>query len=274
MKKTVMILFKIAFFLSLTICKSKANPPLIIDAFEVLETSRFVVRYSFEFVADADKPDNIDSDIQILEIGPKVSKSYSYGLYKHDSIATINRNSSGVPGFRARVPAMEVYKNYPEGKNSIVHRAPWNNPIFWYEDEINIEWTILPERKQIAGYSCQKAITHFRGRTWEAWFTNLIPVSDGPWKFHGLPGLILEISDTQNHFRFSCIGISQDKIPIKKWKWNYEKTTRQRANEYLIRCHERVWECAQNLGISIRIPGRSSEEAKKISTPYNPLEQE
>lgn len=269
-----MLFFNLAFLLYLTIFESKANPPVIIDAYEVLDTSRLVVRYSFEFVADADKPDNIDSNIQLLEIGPKVSKSYSYGLYKHDSIATVNKNSCGVPGFRARVPAMEVFKNYPEGKNSIVHRAPWNNPIFLYEDQINIEWTILPERKHIAGYSCQKATAHFRGRTWEAWFTSQIPISAGHWKFHGLPGLILEISEAQNHFKFSCIGISQDKVPIKKWKWNYEKTTRQRTNEYLIRCHERVWECAQNLGISIRIPGRSQEDAKKISIPYNPIELE
>jgi len=97
----------------------RANTPIIIDAYEVLDSTRFVVRYSFEFVADADKPDNIDSDIQMLEIGAKVSKSYSYGLYKLYSIATINRNSSGVPGFRARVLAMEVLKNYLEGKNSI-----------------------------------------------------------------------------------------------------------------------------------------------------------
>jgi GLPGLI family protein len=274
MKKILTLLFNVILFIVITIISLKANEPLSIDAYEVLDTSRLVIRYSFEFVADADKPTIIDEDILILEIGNKISKSYSYGLYKHDSIATMNKNSSGVPGFRARVPAMEVFKNYPESKNSIVHRASWNTPIFWYEDEVNIEWTILPERKQIAGYSCQKAITNFRGRAWETWFTNQIPVSDGPWKFHGLPGMILELSDSKKHFKFSCVGISQDKVPIKKWKWNYEKTTRERANEYLIRCHERVWECAQNLGISIRIPGRSPEEAKKISTPYNPLELE
>ncbi len=55
----------------------------------------------------------------------------------------------------------------------------------------------------------------FRGRTWEAWFTNQIPVSNGPWKFHGLPGIIMQVSNDQNHFSFTCIGISREKVPIK-----------------------------------------------------------
>ncbi len=270
----IFFIFIVIFFQVSTLTGLMGNPPTFIDEYKIIDSTRFMVRYSFEIVPDTAKPDDIDSDIQILEIGHQTSKSYSYGLYKHDSIATANKHADAVPGFRGRVPPVEVFKNFPIGKNSIVHKSPLSGPIFLYEDELDIQWQILPERKQISGYSCQKAIADFRGRTWEAWFTNEIPVSDGPWKFQGLPGLILEVTDSQNHFRFICVGLSREKVPIKKWKWNYEKTTREKANEYLIRCHERVYECAQNLGVSIRIPGRTLEEAKKISTPYNPLELE
>ncbi|MFW6222143.1 MAG: GLPGLI family protein, partial [Bacteroidota bacterium] len=51
---------------------------------------------------------------------------------------------------------------------------------------MDIHWEFLSERKQVVGYDCQKATAFFRGRTWYAWFTNQIPVADGPWKFHGL----------------------------------------------------------------------------------------
>lgn len=56
-----------------------------------------------------------------------------------------------------------------------------------------IRWNILDETKKIHNYTCQKAETTFRGRNYEAWFTTDIPIPDGPWKFRGLPGLIVYI---------------------------------------------------------------------------------
>ncbi|MFW6222144.1 MAG: hypothetical protein ACOC3T_00885 [Bacteroidota bacterium] len=86
-----------------------STPQLFIDDYAVIDSSRIVVRYSLEFVANHNKPETIDNDIIVLEIGSKISKSYSYGLYKHDSIATMNKNSAQ-PFFKARVPPLEVLK--------------------------------------------------------------------------------------------------------------------------------------------------------------------
>jgi len=63
-----------------------------------------------------------------------------------------------------------------------------------------IEWNLSREKKEIANYTCYKATTIFRGRKWEAWYTNDIPLSYGPLKFAGLPGLILEISDDTKEY--------------------------------------------------------------------------
>ncbi len=52
---------------------------------------------------------------------------------------------------------------------------------------------ILPERQEVGGYSCQKATADYGGRHWTAWFASDIAVSEGPYYFHGLPGLILKI---------------------------------------------------------------------------------
>lgn len=59
-------------------------------------------------------------------------------------------------------------------------------------------WNITNETKQIANYTCTKATTKFRGRNYEAWFTEEIPTSAGPWKMNSLPGLILELYDTDH----------------------------------------------------------------------------
>jgi hypothetical protein len=65
-----------------------------------------------------------------------------------------------------------------------------------------ISWELLNETKNISSFNCQKARGNFRGRTYTVWFTNEIPVSLGPWKLNGLPGLILEATDSLNQFQF------------------------------------------------------------------------
>lgn len=63
------------------------------------------------------------------------------------------------------------------------------------DDYNNLKWNITDETKNIGGYNSIKATTEFRGRKWIAWFTPDIPLPYGPWKLHGLPGLITEVFD-------------------------------------------------------------------------------
>ncbi|MDE7155459.1 MAG: GLPGLI family protein [Muribaculaceae bacterium] len=77
-----------------------------------------------------------------------------------------------------------------------------------YTEELQTpEWTITDSVKTIIGYECFKATTDFKGRQWIAWFTPEIPISDGPWKLHGLPGLILEAYDISHDYEFDAKGI-------------------------------------------------------------------
>lgn len=77
------------------------------------------------------------------------------------------------------------------------------------------QWNIWKETRKIGDFSCQKATTRFRGRDYIAWFTSEIPIRTGPWKFYGLPGLILEVYDTQRRVQFlfqsATIPYSTDK---------------------------------------------------------------
>ena len=65
-----------------------------------------------------------------------------------------------------------------------------------------ISWKLIPETMKIGQFTCQLAIATFRGRTYEAWFTAEIPIPEGPWKLHGLPGLILEAYDQSREVQF------------------------------------------------------------------------
>ena len=101
-----------------------------------------------------------------------------------------------------------VYKNYPEGSMTITDRIGSDRVI--YEDNLNAQnWQITDSVKIVLGYECQQATCYFRGRQWTAWFTTNVPVSDGPWKLGGLPGLIMEAYDTGKHYSFTMIGLEK-----------------------------------------------------------------
>lgn len=90
-----------------------------------------------------------------------------------------------------------------------------NNELFAYQQSREMfDWRLEEATDSIAGYLCQKATVNFGGRTWEAWFTPDIPLSDGPYKFCGLPGLILAISDDRNFFQFDIVSIEKGNDPL------------------------------------------------------------
>lgn len=72
----------------------------------------------------------------------------------------------------------------------------------------DLQWTITEEQKVIADYTCVKATVSYRGRDWTAWFTPEIPLSVGPWKLHGLQGLILEAYDATGECTYKAITVA------------------------------------------------------------------
>ncbi len=101
------------------------------------------------------------------------------------------------------------------------------------------DWIIVEDStKTILGYECIKATTNYHGRQWSVWFTPEIPMSAGPWKLLGLPGLILEAVDSTGQHHFSATGIESVnmKIPEVYEPFEYEKTTRK---EFLKLCRYR-----------------------------------
>lgn len=103
----------------------------------------------------------------------------------------------------------KIYKNLKErtiySKERIAMRS------YLVIDSINIfKWDLNNNHRTILGYKCQEAKLSFRGREYIAFFTLEVPFAVGPWKFDGLPGLILQIESIDGAFK-----INASKLEIK-----------------------------------------------------------
>ena len=105
-----------------------------------------------------------------------------------------------------------IYKNWKED-SLIIRDINHHDPVIAYQYPIpKINWKVVNLHKKIGTFDCQQAVANFRGRKYIVWFTVQIPLPYGPWKFHGLPGLILEASDDEKKVQYAFKSVE---IPLK-----------------------------------------------------------
>jgi GLPGLI family protein len=97
----------------------------------------------------------------------------------------------------------EVVLNKTENQLFSNHKKKTNEKLLYIYEKIPIlKWELLSDQKIINNLTCFLAKTYFRGRTYYAWYIPSIPVSFGPWKLNGLPGLIIEAYDETKQVMF------------------------------------------------------------------------
>lgn len=238
MKKAFFILASMAFATALVYGKVTRRQLSIIQS-SVPETAT-VAHESMEFVYDyrccvdttGSLEDNISSDNMLLQIGPDgLSKFSSYKNLTVDSIllrSTSDQiNDAVMNGQLDNGEFMTIYKNYPAGR--LLHTEKICQDWFRYEEDMpGFDWELTDSVTTVLGYSCKSARCVFRGREWTAFYAEDIPLADGPWKLHGLPGLILKASDKSGHYTFECIGIkSKADRPITIYNVPFNNTDRK-----------------------------------------------
>lgn len=237
---------------------------------EKLDSTYLMCQYKYTYMNDTLQQTRRD-DLFILEIGPKISKFYSYYTFQYDSLMStpdgeqkkreiFNQSLSDfhkhrdrrkfLNGFSRKRSTTCIYKNYPENGMTVTDFLGGDYVV--YEDVLNDQdWQITDSIKTVLDYNCQQAVCRFRGREWIAWFTTDIPVVNGPWKLGGLPGLILEAYDQGNQYYFNIIGLERkNNKPIlfgesffKKIK--YIKTNRK---DFLKACKRKIDNASGFLG--------------------------
>ena len=155
----------------------------------------------------------------VLSVGNNISKFQSAQLYSSDSLARIYEDLSPSMMLALKYPSIVEHTNYINFydayytdlvKNKVIYTGRIVSENFRYSEDIpDLKWELCDTTQVIMGLLSQKAKCHFRGRDYIAWFSPEVPVYLGPWKFSGLPGLILLVYDTENKFSFRATHINE-----------------------------------------------------------------
>lgn len=167
------------------------------------QNHRFI--YEYRYIPNINEKEKVMTDVMALDINKSGSSYRSHTKLTQDSarqaqIQEMIKKGGATASFNfksTRKPGMveyEVQKNYADNKVYLIQ--PVSRDTYKILEDEKLIWKISSEKQKIGDYNAQKATADFGGRKWIAWFSQDLPFHDGPYKFAGLPGLIVKVEDT------------------------------------------------------------------------------
>lgn len=176
-----------------------------------------------------------DTYSTILQFDRRSAKFYDYSAFQLDSVSQCKGvTNEQIDAYRIKEMRNDcyfdqtVFQNASQG-NITVYSVITPDSYTYTENIPNINWTLSEETDTVCGYVCKKATGEYGGRAWTVWYTLDIPVTFGPWKLCGLPGLVLSATDGEGIHHFEAIIIRKGTIPITENNaTNVISTTREK----------------------------------------------
>ena len=203
--------------------------------FKPIDSAKFVATYSLKYKLDSLNLDKVRDQEMWLFLGKNTSYFVSKFLYLDLQALSTFKSRAEIESWQANKgpytsrSLYHIYKNYPKGKITFIETTL--SGTFKYEDMLDeFIWELTQDTATIVGYLSQKATCNFGGRNWIAWFCSDIPFKEGPYKFNGLPGLIVKVYDSREHYVFELTGleIADPDLMIEFNDYPYINTTKQK----------------------------------------------
>lgn len=199
--------------------------------FNFLKSQDYHVRYTNQISPIANVAEDLYiSKEKILSVRDSVINFNS----EYSSKAVFNEGSNSIQVSSKSIPHKVIYRKKPEN-DKVVYNEYLGNQKYIIEDYIPpFKWQInYKSTKLIGKYTCYEAKTNYRGSDIVAYFTKEIPVSSGPFKFGGLPGLILEISEEGKNYNYWKATIVENKND-NRFDINSDNSLQVSMKEFLI----------------------------------------
>ncbi|KAA0128757.1 GLPGLI family protein [Chryseobacterium sp. SN22] len=146
------------------------------------------------------RPDSTSAEVRktnyYLDINPEETFYYERSFFVSDSI----EKATGMRMFDGKLSDL-LSKNLKTGQYTLFTFQGFD--LYQLKDNPKITWKIEKETKVSASLQLQKATARFGRRNWTAWFSKEFPFQEGPYKFHGLPGMIIEMYDDKENYHFT-----------------------------------------------------------------------
>ena len=169
-----------------------------------------------------------------LDIIPKLSQYYATGkliapdISEGTFIDSRNKEKQEKRDlfYKDRTKNQMVYMQHTMGKIAPFHIRERLDLMKWKVSD--------KENLTLLGMPCKSATTTFRGRNYKAFYTEKIPIPEGPWKFSGLPGLILQIESEDGEYEYKATKITYNQDNI----CSYEEYNKFKSEQKFIEWNE------------------------------------
>ncbi|MGV4438498.1 GLPGLI family protein [Ornithobacterium rhinotracheale] len=207
------------------------------------------IYYTYTKVPNPELKEKTKTGLTVLQIGKDLTKFTDETIIKVDSLFKAfakkgTANTSDMNKLLATMHGAGYYSNVFNNlktKQTTIQNAMDISGLEYTISTPTLKWQLQKDKKEILGYAVQKATTQYEGRDWEAWFTKDIPLSYGPYVFNGLPGLILEVYDTEDEHHFTATGMDNKPQAIFKRIYDDEiKTSEEKAKNALKNDYEDI----------------------------------
>ncbi|MCX8533403.1 GLPGLI family protein [Chryseobacterium luquanense] len=207
------------------------------------DSSFIECKYLTTFLIDSANTHTLKKELAYLRIGKNSSIFRSDFKEKADSItfAEIDKsNKNPVNGIAImRTENWASAKYIPEvikRNGEIIIFDKILNVTYNYPAVEKVQWSFLNETKKIREYTCKKAVGKYHNKSITVWYTEEIPISEGPYTFKNLPGLVLEAYDSKDYFHFTLESLKRVVKPIvpldRAVKTDYERFSKKRAQVF------------------------------------------
>lgn len=258
--------------------------------FDTIDTTLFTVRYRLSYIQNVETKFS-HTEYLILQVGHHTSKCYTLKRQIENDRYTRLLNSDSKPGNR-RIRfspeeqdeyrdagegslSFEVFCDSKSGKLTYFNEMPgyFSKRIAYTEIYPAITWEMGTRLDSINGFLCFDAKATYGGRKWHVWFTPDVPSNAGPWKLCGLPGLILLAEDDKLHYRFECLFLGYEKIPIVM----YDIPTDNMSKRQWLRIEKGMYQSPYHYfsnGGKAVLSSSNGDLDESWTIPYNPIELE
>ncbi|MDN3692201.1 GLPGLI family protein [Chryseobacterium tructae] len=122
-------------------------------------------------------------------------------------VSTQNPDGSIVMGFKTGTSLPKTRFSYTiiQTNEKVQYFQQVGMSVLTYKEPVIGNWKLMDESKVINTMNCKKATVTYKGRNWIAWYSTEIPLPYGPYKFSGLPGLIIKLSDEKDEYDFELV---------------------------------------------------------------------